>query len=126
MKIINTKLHGVLDYSIALALLLPWIVDYGHADEDTMMLASFGGLILFYSLLTDYEFGLIKLFPIKVHLLFDILVGIVLSFSPWLFDIGNYFLYWPSLIGIGELILVVLTETQPYRVTKKDLDITKP
>jgi hypothetical protein len=126
MKIINTKLHGILDYLLMFALLLPWIVNYYTHSEDTWIFAAFGAVIGLYSLITNYEFGMIKFLPMKIHLLFDAVTAVFLVVSPWLFHLRHYYYYWPFAIGISLLLTVIFSSTAPYRITKRDLDITKP
>ncbi|MCE3259163.1 MAG: hypothetical protein K0S12_804 [Bacteroidetes bacterium] len=125
MKIINTRLHGILDYLVAFVLILPWIVDHHSTAEDTWALASLGGLIFLYSFITDYEFGLIKLIPMRVHFVFDIIAALLLVTSPWLFQFEHY-TRWPAVVGLLYLVTIFLSSALPYRVTRRDLDITKP
>lgn len=126
MKIINTKLHGILDYSSGIVLLLPWITNYSQRSSDTLLLAGVGAAIIFMSLLTDYEFGLIKMIPMRGHLLLDIASALLLIASPWLFPVYNYLLYWPLLFGVFELLVVLLSSHRPYQITGDDLHITRP
>src|SRR5436190_853438 len=108
-KPINTKLHGIIDYAFAFVLLLPWITDFNQASRDTIMLSSVGILVVFTSVLTDYEFGLIKLIPMRVHLVLDILISIFLVATPWIFPVYNYLYYWPLLLGCFGLLTVLLS-----------------
>jgi hypothetical protein len=126
MNIVNTKLHGIIDYSIASVLVLPWVVNFNEKSSDTWILASIGAVMLIYCLLTDYEWGQIKLIPMKAHFVMDILLAIVLIAAPWLFNIYNYFYYWPVALGITLLVLVIFSSPEAYRITNRDLDITKP
>jgi hypothetical protein len=126
MKIINTRLHGMLDYLSAMILLFPWFSNYYTGGPDTRILAALGGITILVSLLTDYEFGLIKLLPMKAHLVFDVLSALFLLAMPWLFPVYHYQLYWPVLLGAGGLLVVVLSSSESYRITKKDLNITQP
>jgi hypothetical protein len=125
MKIINTRLHGILDYVISLTLILPWIMDYQTASKDTWALSALGGLIFLFSFITDYEFGLIKLIPMKVHFIFDVIAALLLATSPWLFTLHNYS-NWPAFLGLIYLVIIFLSSAVPYRITRRDLDITKP
>ena len=95
MKIINTKLHGIFDYSSGLILLLPWITNFNQSSTDTQVLAALGALTVFMSLITDYEFGLIKLLPMKVHLLLDVCQAALLIATPWMFTIQHFAFSWP-------------------------------
>ncbi len=126
MKIINTKLHGILDYSIMLALTIPWLVNYYTKSGDTWVFAALGGLIGLYSLTTDYEFGLLKLLPMKVHLFFDVFIAIFLIITPWFFQIDHYYFYWPVFLGASILLVAIFSSSKSYIITKNDLDITKP
>jgi hypothetical protein len=126
MKLINTRLHGILDYGFAFILMLPWISQYYSGDEDTWLLAMAGGLVAIYSLITNYEFGVIRIVPLKFHLVLDVIVGIFLIALPWIASVYNYYFYWPTLLGILIILLAVTTSPTPFIVTKRELDITKP
>ena len=126
MKVINTRLHGMLDYASAFVLLIPWITDFYTGGTDTKVLATVGGLTILVSLCTDYEFGLLKFIPMKVHLAFDVLSALFLIGMPWLFPVNNYQFYWPVLLGIGELLVIVMSSSEPYRVRRKGYNITTP
>ena len=125
MKIINTKLHGIIDYASALVLLLPWIVDFHPSSEDTWILTSIGSAIAVYSLITNYEFGMVKIIPMRTHLVFDIVISIFLISTPFVFNLYHYS-KWPVIVGIIGLIVSALTNPVPYKVTRKDLNITMP
>jgi hypothetical protein len=126
MKIINTRLHGILDYTSAAILLLPWVTGHYERGQDTLLLTALGGATILFSILTDYEFGLLKILPMKVHLVLDTLSALFLLAIPWLFPVTHYQFYWPVILGLAELLVVILSSSDPYRVTAKDVDITKP
>lgn len=125
-KIINTRLHGILDYMSGFILILPWIVCYYEKNNDTWILASVGALTVIMSLITDYEFGLIKVIPMKIHLVIDVLTALFLIILPFAFPLYHYALYWPVLLGCGELIIILLSSSKPYITTARDLNITQP
>ena len=84
--LIPRPLHAVLDYLWSMALFLaPELV--GFADDEaasTVCKARAGGATAM-SLLTRYELGLIKVIPFNVHLLSDLLSGLMGLAAPWLF-----------------------------------------
>src|SRR4051812_38432985 len=104
MKVINTRLHGMLDYLSAMVVLFPWFANYYTGGPDTRILAALGGITILVSLLTDYEFGLIKMLPMKAHLVFDVLSALFLLAMPWLFPLYHYAFYWPVVLGAAELL----------------------
>ena len=126
MKIINTRLHGILDYVAAFFLLLPWMINFDTGGPDTRIMAVLGGLTIAISLCTDYEFGLLKIIPIKFHFIFDVLSAFLLLSLPWFISEMSVAYYWPVVLGAAEILIVVLSSSDPYSVKPRDIDITKP
>src|SRR4051812_35655599 len=120
MKIIKTKLHGLFDYVIVFFPILPFVSGFHARGEDTWILALMAAVILGYSLITDYEFGIFKLLPMKLHLFLDILAGLVLVIMPLVLTLHNYYFYWPVAIGIVNIAIAVLSYSKPYVVTRHD------
>lgn len=125
MKIISTRLHGILDYATAFILILPWIVDYHPTSEDTWILAASGTFIFIYSIITNYEVGMLKLLPMKGHMILDVLVSAFLIVAPFIFSLPHY-TNWTMIVGVVGLITTVLSTATPYKFTGHDLNITKP
>ena len=101
-----TRVHAALDYSFSLFLMLaPAIFGFGEADAETVLPIVAGVLICFYSFFTKYEGGLYHFFPLKLHYLFDLIIGLLITFSPWIFGF-NDMVYKPHFyIGLGFSIL---------------------
>ena len=91
MKIIPRFFHGILDYMTALFLLLvPNLLGFAHLGGSVVWLPRIVGLmILLQAMTTDYELGLIKIVPIKMHLMTDYLVATFLVIAPWLFGFSD-------------------------------------
>jgi hypothetical protein len=121
MNVINSKLHGVLDYASAFILLLPWITDFYPDSTDTMVLALVGAATVAYSLFTDYELGVIKVLPMKFHLALDVLNALLMIALPWLFPVHHYLFYWPVLFGCAELLIIVLSSPVAYQSRRRDV-----
>jgi hypothetical protein len=126
MRIIRTQLHGLIDYLFALVLLLPLITGHGTTGKDTIVFTILGLAIITMSMITDYEFGLIKLIPMKVHLLIDLIISFFIIAMPILFPLENYYLYWPVILGVTGVLVTILSSSRPYVRKKDDKDITKP
>ena len=110
MKIINSKLHGVLDYLVgAILIISPWLFGFANSGAQTIIPVILGIGAILYSLVTKYELGIFKLIPFRIHLIFDILSGIFLASSPWLFGFADD-VHVPHLIfGILEIGVALLT-----------------
>ena len=111
MRFIPTRVHGVLDYVVGLVLLLlPFVL--GLQRGGFWALLALGALGIVYSLVTDYELGVVRYLCIRFHLVLDALMGIALLVMPWLSDIPGDS-RWPMItIGILALILSFTTHTQ--------------
>ena len=110
MKPISRKTHSVLDYLMGVLLLSgPYLFGFdGSSIESTVLFIS-GGAVIFYSLLTNYELGLIKVLPMKVHLTLDILSGLFLAASAWVFEFSRQTFLPHLTLGLIEIITAVLT-----------------
>ena len=74
------------------------------------------GLIV-YSLLTNYELGIpgLKVLPMSLHLIFDLVASVFLALSPFLFGFIHQApnAWLPHLIlGVVVILLVAVSQTQ--------------
>jgi hypothetical protein len=116
MRFIPTKTHGYLDYIVGLFLIAaPWLLDFNRGGAETWVPVALGAGALVYSLITDYEMGASRVISMRTHLMLDIMSGIFLAASPWIFGFADY-VYLPHLIlGIFEIGAGLMTKTQPAR-----------
>ncbi len=118
MKPIPTFLHGVADYVGGLALLLAPNL-FGFADVGgaaVLVPRVLGVVILLQSVATRYELGLLKLLPMRMHLMNDYAASLFLAASPWLFGFNDEprNAWLPHvMVGIGVFVLTLLTQTEP-------------
>jgi hypothetical protein len=114
MRVFSTRTHGVLDYLVgALLIAVPWALGFARGGPETWVPVGVGGAIVLYSLLTDYELGLVRRIQMPMHLLLDALGGIALAVSPWLLAFDQH--VWIPHLAAGLLILLVtlLSDTIP-------------
>jgi hypothetical protein len=90
MRFIPTKLHAPLDYIVGAALIAaPWIFQFSEHSAASVISVVLGIGLIVYSLLTDYELGVWKVFPMSAHNLIDIVAGAFLAASPFLFGFAD-------------------------------------
>ena len=90
MRFIPTKFHAPLDYIVGVALIAaPWIFQFSEHLAATLVPIVLGIGLITYSLLTDYELGVIKVAPMAVHNLIDVVAGTVLAASPFIFGFAD-------------------------------------
>ena len=119
MRFISTKTHGALDYLMGIILILaPWILGFANGGAAQWVPIIIGGGMILYSIITDYELGMAKMIPMSAHLMIDLVAGIFLAISPWLFGFSEL-IFWPHLVfGILEIGAALTTEKTPsYRTT---------
>lgn len=114
MRFIPTKIHGFLDYSVGLLLIAaPWLFHFNHGGAETSVPVFLGIAAIIYSLFTNYELGIIRRLSMRMHLTMDLLSGVLLALSPWIFGFHDY-VYLPHVVlGILEIGASLLTKTQP-------------
>ncbi|MDB6018868.1 MAG: hypothetical protein JWR19_3357 [Pedosphaera sp.] len=122
MKTIPTYVHGILDYVVGIVLLIaPNLFGFAHLGGAPVMVARVVGiLVLLQALCTNYELGLFKLIPMRVHLFNDYVAAVFLAISPWLFKFHTEpkNVWVPHLvIGILILLATMMTQTEPRRIT---------
>lgn len=114
MRFITTRQHGIWDYIVnPLLMLAPWLLGFARGGPETWIPFFIGLIGLVGSMSTDYEMGLIRAVPMAGHLALDIVVGIFLAISPWLFGFADY-VYWPHLVvGLAVLLGALMTQSVP-------------
>jgi hypothetical protein len=114
MKMISTKVHGVLDYLVgAILIAAPWLLNFNRGGAETWVPVILGAGAILYSLITNYELSVAKVISMKTHLALDVVSGIFLAASPWIFGFNDH-VYLPHLIlGILEIGAGIMTETTP-------------
>jgi hypothetical protein len=111
---IPTRVHGVLDYLMgALLIAAPWLLGFATGGPEQWAPVAAGATAIAYSLLTDYELGVVKRIPVPWHLLLDGIAGVVLMASPWVLDFDEK--VWIPHVAAGALEVVVafFTNTIP-------------
>ena len=110
MKFVTQKIHSLLDYPVALALIgLPFILKLGSSHPFAFKLSVIVGIAaLLLTILTDHETGLIRVIPYKVHLLVDFLVAVTFIALPLILGFKGIdaIYYWIN--GVTVLFVVGL------------------
>ncbi len=120
VKPISTRAHGVLDYLTG-GLLLGAPRALGLSGTGAGRLLRLAGLgHAAYSVLTDYELGLVRRVPMRTHLALDGAGAVALAAAPWLVGTARRGRrHWlPHLVvGVYELATTALSRSEPERVS---------
>lgn len=123
MRIIPTRIHGMMDYLMGVVLMLaPWLLRLRPGAESWVPIALGAGAVV-YSLLTRYELGIYGVIPMPVHLGLDAMSGALLLASPWLFQFADHAWVPHVVFGVAELGAAVMTSTVPERAPHGSLAV---
>ena len=104
MKIISSEAHAALDYlTVVIFALAPTVI--GLTGASAIISYVLAVVHLSMTLVTDMPFSLVKIVPIKLHALVELMVGLVLV-------IGGFLLELPTpaptfLVAMGVIIFAV-------------------
>ena len=106
-----------LDYAVgSIMIAAPWLFGFAANGPETWIFVALGLAALIYSLLTDYELGFIRALPLRAHLSLDLLNGLLLAASPFLFGFADSVVMPHWTFGLLEIVVVALTWTTIARV----------
>ncbi len=115
LRVIPTGLHGVFDYlASGVNLAFPRLLGLQDAPWAALVPRIDGAAGAGYSLITDYELGVVKVVPMPAHLAFDAAKGLFMAASPWLFGFAeNGTRYWLPhvLMGTADVVAALATKT---------------
>lgn len=119
--------HGILDYAIAILLIIGPSVA-GFAGVKATWAYIFGGLLFVMALVTRYPLGVIKIIGLALHGFVELLLIACLLAAPWYggFTSGvtSPRFYW--MIGLMMLVLWALTDFRGVRDRVTATPLAKP
>lgn len=111
-KPISPTLHGVIDY-LAVPLLLAAGPLFGFKGMPAETTSTLAGIVLVVAAFTAYPPGLVKMIPMKVHLVIDAVLGIGLIASPYVLHFTGDTRACYFFVGFGVLVLLLMLLTDP-------------
>ena len=103
--------HGLLEYAVAILLILSAFLFSFESDTATGIAIAAGVVVLIVNASTAMSTGLVKSIPVQAHVMLDYLLAILLIASPFLFGFEDdgaataFFL----VLGIAHLLLTIAT-----------------
>lgn len=112
MRLITTRIHAVIDYTIGTLLIVsPWLFGFAQFGPETWVPVVLGASMLAYSLVSQYEFGVLGIIHLQGHLTLDGMFGLFLMASPLLFAFTD--IVWVPHLVLGLLLFIVSLTTRP-------------
>jgi hypothetical protein len=118
-------MHGLLDYPVGAVLIAaPWIFGFSDAGDGAAAVPIvIGALILLQSVMTNYELGLLRVLPLRTHLMMDVVLGVLLAISPFVlgfYDEGANAWIPHVVVGLGLIGSGLMTQTPSG--TEREMD----
>ena len=114
MNIIPTRIHGVLDYLVAVILIvLPFLLGFDDHRTAMLVMVILGVATVVYSAMTRYEYGIVSIIPMTIHLGIDLTSGFLLTLSPWIFDFYDTVFLPHLLLGVLEIVVSIFSNPRP-------------
>jgi hypothetical protein len=112
---ISKGFYGVINYVGALLLMAsPWLFKFDHIGGASFFLPLvYGWLQLIMAIFSNSKHGLIRIFPMQMHHVLDVLGGSFLLMSPWVYAYSPK-IFWPQL-ALGGLFFIagIFTKGSP-------------
>lgn len=122
LRMIPTKAHGAVDMATGPALIAaPTLLRMNGNTGATLPPRVVGTAATLYSLLTDYEFGLKRVLPMRAHLGLDVAAGLALATTPFLTGAWrNGVRHWlpHTILGAQSLVMAATTKERPPRAAR--------
>jgi SPW repeat-containing protein len=120
-------MHAMLDYPLGVVLILaPWIFGFSDVGGAAVTVPIvIGALAIVQSLITDWELSIADIIPLPMHLMTDVVAGIVLAASPFVlgFSDEGANAWIPHLVAglglIGAGLMTQRTRETPRRTTRR-------
>jgi hypothetical protein len=114
MGYISTRMHGPADYAVGVLLIIaPYIFGFATGGIEQWLPMLLGFAVIVYSMLTRYEWGLLPIIRMPVHIGLDVAGGLLLAISPWLFGFADQVWVPHLIIGLIEIGAAAATSTRP-------------
>jgi len=113
LRFITKSLHAYLDYPVAIALMtMPFVLGLGATNPLALWLSVVTGAAAFVlTLLTDHQFGAMRVLPYWLHLAVDFAAGATFVIAPLAFSLTGIdaLYYWV----FGGTVLMVVSLHKP-------------
>lgn len=107
---LSRRLHGIIDYVFAIVVATsPWVFGFSGEYMAPQIAVICGAATAMYSLMTDYECGVLRFLPFSGHRFFDIVVAVLLGGSAWHFSMGGRASWVFGVLGAIALAVTLLT-----------------
>ncbi len=122
MNVITTRMHTIIGLIVGAALIVaPQLFGFADVGGAAVMVPVWIGIIILLSeVTTTSPLSLIKLVPMRIHIMMDVVLGLMLLVSPWLFGFSDLDVNaWLPHVIVGVLVVgyALMTRTADEEVS---------
>lgn len=112
MRFISPRIHGILDYTVAGALIgVPLLLDFAASSAAAATLSISAGIgLTVYSLLTGYSAGVRNVISWRAHLTLDTVAAMALLVAPFILGFGGVARGFYVSVAVAVLVVVATTK----------------
>ncbi|MET0557365.1 MAG: SPW repeat protein [Solirubrobacterales bacterium] len=118
-------MHAALEPLIAIVIIAaPWIFGFSDVDDAKVVCIVVGLVMLLSGAMTDWRLALVRVIPLRVHFLTDLLLGTVLIVSPFVLGYGDEggATRFQVIAGALELLTALSTRWDPAEAAPSAVD----
>jgi hypothetical protein len=105
--------HAAIDpFAAVLLIAAPWIFGFSEVDEATALCVVGGAVMLIGAATTDWRLSLVRLLPLSMHFMVDLLLGALLILWPFVFGFSDKGAATRFMIIYGALLLLTALGTR--------------
>ena len=114
LRFISPTLHGVIDYSAGVGLIvIPFLLGLGESNSMALWFSVMtGSAVLVVSALTNYRYGLFRNIPFDGHLAIDLLAATAFMAAPFLLNFEGLDAHYYWINAAVVYLVVALTENK--------------
>ena len=122
MKPITSKAHTIIGLIVGVALLLaPMLFGFAEHGGSSVAVPMYVGIfILLSELTTTSPISPIKIIPMRTHIIIDVVTGLFLLLSPWLFGFADL----PTNAWLPHVVVGILTAGYALMTRTSDAEPT--
>lgn len=113
--LISLKTHGILDYlGGILVTCSPWLFGFAKLGGAPLYIPlCLGSMLMIMAIFSNHPYGIFRVFPMQLHLLIDMMGGIVLIAAPWIYGFYHFVFIPHVVLGIVLFGAGLLTQHSP-------------
>jgi hypothetical protein len=122
------RIHAAIEPLIGLVLILsPWIFGFSDANDAQTLCIVLGVIVIIAGAMTDWRVSLVRIIPLRVHFMTDLLVAAVLILAPFVlgYSSNGAATRFTIIAGVLEAIAALSTRWDPAEAASDAVD-TRP